>query len=693
MNSNVNNDRHCIYDPNRDEKLIIEHPAKRVRLDSMFTLNEIGISHFNRGKYCLAEKYFSQALAKCMHSAPQLKARDKSPLVASLEMVSESDDGSLSESSLTAASHPYDEGLVVYQNPLETHSKSTESVSATILYNIALTYVLQGLHRESMSWFVRTLKHSEGCPRLVFKTLSNLGFASFRNGCYGKALFCYTKALAMARQLNLSNAALAASMNSVAVIHFYNRDGSSNEAMELLEHSLDLYQSDEQSNRKEIATVWNNIGRIQYLESECLRALDSYAIAVAIREEEFGEVAMDVAATYFNIGQAHQHLRNFENAKESYTRFLQIAQCCLGPVNTEICLVYRCIGDVHYEEGDFKSALWAYEMCLTTSRASKGKYHPTLASVFNKAGNVCYKMSDYKKSLQYYTEGLAIERKVLKPNTSHMIITLSNIAHVYKLSGQSAKSLSVYRRILEMQDRSTGFERVEVANTLSHIGMLEYNLKDFDASFESYQHALRILREVHDGENHLCIAATLNSIGLVLFKKDLFQMARLCFVRALDIRQHILGPGHYDLAILWYNIATVYFETGDDCNAIKAYKESLRVESENMGELHDGVIRTVLHLASIFQQLGHLTEAEKHFREALKRLGQKRSKNFRLEVKVLNGLGNLYLQKGDVPNAIAVFTKATRSLCANNLSEDSLVITGLNYYSLCRMHPACAPVA
>jgi hypothetical protein len=46
----------------------------------------------------------------------------------------------------------------------------------------------------------------------------------------------------------------------------------------------------------------------------------------------------------------------------------------------------------------------------------------------------------------------------------------------------------------------------------------------------------------------------------------------------------ILGPDHRDVAILWYSIATLYLESGDDDRAINCYKETLRVERTALGE-------------------------------------------------------------------------------------------------------------
>ena len=67
---------------------------------------------------------------------------------------------------------------------------------------------------------------------------------------------------------------------------------------------------------------------------------------------------------------------------------------------------------------------------------------------------------------------------------------------------------------------------------------------------------------------------------------------------SLRIRRKILGANHRgDVAILWYNIATIFFEIGEDDEAMKCYKETLRVERHALGpDHHDVVLSTSIFL-------------------------------------------------------------------------------------------------
>jgi tetratricopeptide (TPR) repeat protein len=255
---------------------------------------------------------------------------------------------------------------------------------------------------------------------------------------------------------------------------------------------------------------------------------------------------------------------------------------------------------------------------------------------------------------------------------------------------------------MKMQSQTFGTDSIKVAETLSSIGLMQYHIRDFEAAFESYQEALRIRREYYGADEHPDVASTLNSVGLVLFKQDMFELARNCFAESLRIRRKVLGESHRDVAILWYNIATIYFETGEDDLAIQFYKETLRVERESLGYDHPDVVLTLQHMGQVFQKLGKLNEAVQYFNEALaleRQAAHSKEEAGSAVGKILNLIGNVHLQQGNTKEMMACYSEASRIYEANRDGvhaagvEETLLISGFNFYGLSKMHPPCAPGA
>ena len=167
--------------------------------------------------------------------------------------------------------------------------------------------------------------------------------------------------------------------------------------------------------------------------------------------------------------------------------------------------------------------------------------------------------------MSYYKEGLKAEKAVLEPNHDpHIMVTLTNIAQIHKQHGNYVAAVRKYREVHNMmQVRISGPNHIDIAATLSSMGLMKYQMKEYSTTFKLYQEALCIHRD-HLGESHADVASS-NSIGLVLFKQEHFDVAKQCFMESLRIRCKILGTNHRDVAIIWYNIAsTIFLEIGED---------------------------------------------------------------------------------------------------------------------------------
>jgi tetratricopeptide (TPR) repeat protein len=370
----------------------------------------------------------------------------------------------------------------------------------------------------------------------------------------------------------------------------------------------------------------------------------------------------------------------------------------LESASKDMALVFKGIAEIYQEKSDLKMALFYFSRALELQKnTSENIYKTDVATTLNKLGNICYEMKKFTTAMSHYKKGLEIERKVLPANHPHTIITLVNIAHIHKQLGEHENALTAYMAACKMQMIAFGRDSLSVAETLSSIGLMQYHIRDYESSFESYQEALRIRRHSYGTDEHLDVASTLNSIGLVLFKQDFFDLAKKCFGESLRIRSKILGRDHRDVAILWYNIATIHFETGEDDIAVGMYKETLRVERKALGDDHPDVVLTLQHLGQVHQQMGQIDDALRYFNEALnievKNSKSRTDPNKSSMARLLNLLGNVYLQMGKAEDMMKCYAEASRIYEANQRPGETLVIAGYNFYGLSKTNPPCAAVA
>jgi tetratricopeptide (TPR) repeat protein len=565
-------------------------------------------------------------------------------------------------------------------------------------FNIGQTNLARKKYKEAMDWFNQFLSNTDGnqSSLLTYKAVHNIGYCYYIMRNFEAAFKYFHQASQMLTNLHLSDSVMATvTYSSLGVVLFNTDISDTKPSLLLFQKCLEIYNSNTGTyNTRQLGTLWNNFGRVYYLEGDFEKATESYKRSLVLRREKSGIDSIDVAATYYNLGNVNQNVQKLEQAIECYQEFLRIAELKLGFKSKEVVAVYKCMGEILQKLKQPESALQQYEKALELAVTAMMDDQREISAILNKAGNVCFEIGKYDKALKYYTSGLEIE------NTYHtdfdknsIIVTLTNIAQTYKQMGRMDMSLDFYRQVYTIQINDTESKKLDIASTLSSIGLMLYHTEYYEKAFETYQEALQLRRDHHGSDDNVDIATTFNSIGLVLFKQGLFELCTECFNRCLQIRLKLFGPIHKDVAMVWYNLASVAFEIGDDETAIERYEEALRIEKVSLGNDHQNIILTLVHLGQVKQQCGLLEDAIKVFSDALQ-IQQKQSINDAArEARIYNLLGNCFLQRGDVSNMMNAYTSASRLLMTINRSSEPLTIKGYNIYGLSKLHPECSPAA
>lgn len=194
---------------------------------------------------------------------------------------------------------------------------------------------------------------------------------------------------------------------------------------------------------------------------------------------------------------------------------------------------------------------------------------------------------------------------------------------------------------------------------------------------------------------HYCIFnhLGLNSLGLVLFKLGLHDMAMQSFLESLRLRRELLGDTHRDVAIIIYNIATIFLEQGNDNEAMRCYRETLRVERMALGEDHEDVLLTITYIAQVNQNKGDLQAALACYGDILRSQQRSRPGDHESIARTLNRMANIHLQYGHPKMVMELMTEATRRMRLAGRSLDELNLSGFHLYGFSRVHPEASAAA
>jgi tetratricopeptide (TPR) repeat protein len=215
-------------------------------------------------------------------------------------------------------------------------------------------------------------------------------------------------------------------------------------------------------------------------------------------------------------------------------------------------------------------------------------------------------------------------------------------------SGDLQQAENIYREILKDEPNNYA--------TLHFLGILQYQLRNYDSAIEYIEKALQINPE-DTGANY--------NLGLAFKEKGELDKAIACYQKAVQ-----LDPNFADA---YYNSGTAFQEKGQYDEAVACYEKALRIDPNLSGVYYN--------LGIIFQEKGQYDEAITYYQKALQ---------FNPSLSdAYNNLGLCLQDEGKINEAIGQYKRALHlnpydaKSCynmANAFVENGQIDEAINYY-------------
>jgi tetratricopeptide (TPR) repeat protein len=116
----------------------------------------------------------------------------------------------------------------------------------------------------------------------------------------------------------------------------------------------------------------------------------------------------------------------------------------------------------------------------------------------------------YAEAEPLYNRSLAIKEKAFGNDHLNLVITLGNLAALYKSQGRYADAEPLYKRALAIREKALGPDHPDVATSLNNLGLLYDNQGRYAEAEPLYNRSLAI-KEKAFGNDHLNLVITLGN--------------------------------------------------------------------------------------------------------------------------------------------------------------------------------------
>lgn len=189
--------------------------------------------------------------------------------------------------------------------------------------------------------------------------------------------------------------------------------------------------------------------------------------------------------------------------------------------------------------------------------ATSGSYEEILGLAYHAKGDVLLDAVDYDAALSCYTKEKDISEKDVRTNPANyykLILSYASIANVRLRQNDFHASLEDYKKaeeILNTRLESASYQDPNIATLYGNMGLLYMNLKDFNKSIDYHQKSIDILTRI--------------------------------------------APNTHALAIQYSNMADLYFQIGNNENALDLYKKAYAINKNTLDERHPFLLRSAYH--------------------------------------------------------------------------------------------------
>ncbi len=404
--------------------------------------------------------------------------------IASSECSSTADEIS-DTNALLSKTNMIDEGMYSYARTLAIDdtilelqdTASFHSLEAILCFNLGVCYLRDNQDQEAALYFSkseeRLLTKSFICTSHDFSEailgevatepfkvdsislLHNIGLLKFRAAQYVESLRCYTEAIKISMtKYPGDQILLAVALNSIGVVLTYTYEQTPLQDDEVTVNSTDAITAFQQSiiARTEIlgeadvniATTYNNLGRIHFLLDNIESALEQHLKAYSIRKNILGDHDSNTGVAAFNVGKCFHCLRQKQQAFKYFSLYVNSNLGSNNEYNLteEVIMAFTNIAECFQDFDDLELASSFFELALTSARKLFGEKNAFTAQILNRQGNMFFAFEQLDDSLNSYLEGLEVETVIYPHQHPNIATTKGNIQRVV-----------AFKNIVENNDR------------------------------------------------------------------------------------------------------------------------------------------------------------------------------------------------------------------------------------------------
>jgi tetratricopeptide (TPR) repeat protein len=300
---------------------------------------------------------------------------------------------------------------------------------------------------------------------------------------------------------------------------------------------------------------------------------------------------------------------------------IEKSQCLFQPDHSNIIHVIRDGPGTSAVNGFIRSTMKSWiKNALLDAVIEEEEFVVTdldFASYLRRVGDMFLKHRYFDDSMKMYEKSLSIHENVSGKDSIIVADLYSDLGAVFEKKKDDNAAFLAYHKQLAVLQNAFGDNDPSLAAAYRNIARMLRFTKEYNASSEMLQQALFIEEAQQEGSSYLGLGLTYYELAMLYFESGDFEQAYENLQRSIMIRERSLGRDHIDTAKSYISLGEILSIHEHWDEALKLYKKGLSIMIKVVGEKHASLAPVYGKMAMIFQASGDADAALKQYEKQL----------------------------------------------------------------------------
>jgi len=327
----------------------------------------------------------------------------------------------------------------------------------------------------------------------------------------------------------------------------------------------------------------------------------------------------------------------------------------ISRLTPEYAFTCNFIGLTSMRLGRPDTALTWFEKAKSVRIKLYGETHPLVGAIYNNLGLLSKNRGDYSGAVQHYLRAIEIKKKTDDPSLS---LNLLNLGELYGIRGNYTEALALYRQADSILSQET--PTLRQADLYMNSGAMLYYLQGYEDALDYFRKALRIYVSL-TGENTLWGGKVYQNLANVYHALGEREEEFQAVVKALEIFERELPPGHPDLASLYNNLGLIFQNRKDFSKSIGYLTKAKTIVERQPGSQLEKTANTLINIAETYRLAGIPDSAIAVYRQAISMLDKPSGRKHPYLACAYNAMARIFLSEGGFTAAGSLADVAIRA--------------------------------